>query len=106
MVAWDTIVKVQSVIVDTGFTGKLWLTPPLASELGLNIVGVTLVKMADGKTSPISIANIFVTLEKSLKLVPVFVSEGAPLLGMGLLSEFGCRAIIDCPSQSVEIIEK
>ena len=49
IVAWGQSVQAPFVILDTGFTGDLQVTPKIARELGLQVTGVTKTQIrADG----------------------------------------------------------
>lgn len=49
VVAWGQSVQAPFVILDTGFTGDLQVTPKIAQELALEVIGVTKTQIANGQ---------------------------------------------------------
>ena len=91
------------VILDTGFTGDLQITPELAKELDLSVLGVQKMGLADGSTVSIPSAYAFVELEGVKKNVQVLISESMSLVGISLLSRFQYKAVVDCKYKTVEL---
>ena len=56
VVAWGQSVQTPFVILDTGFTGDLQVTPEIAIELGLKVVGVTKTQIANGQIVKVPVA--------------------------------------------------
>jgi predicted aspartyl protease len=50
-------------VLDTGFTGDLQVTPKMAIELGLQVSGVTPVRIANGEVLEVPIALAYVAME-------------------------------------------
>ena len=105
VVGSSSITHIHSVLLDTGFTGDLQITPDLARELGLSMQLAERVKVADGRIVTVPTSFAFVELEGVKKHIRVLVSEGMSLAGISLLSRFQYKAIVDCKYKSV-ILEK
>lgn len=99
------ITQIPFVVLDTGFTGDLQITPQLANDIGLKVTSVEKMKVADGRIVDIPTAFAFVEMEGIKKYVHVLVSESMSLLGIGLLSRFQYKALVDCKYKSV-VLEK
>ena len=77
--------QIPFVILDTGFTGDLQITPQLAKELGLTVTSAEKMKVADGRIITIPTAFAFVELEGIKKYVHVLISES---MSLAILSAF------------------
>lgn len=93
------------VILDTGFTGDLQVTPQIAKELGLQVVGVIPTRIANGQVVEIPTALAVAAMEGTTNYIQVLISESMPLAGIGFLSKFGYKAIINCKYRTI-ILEK
>ncbi len=102
-VAWGHAVQSPFVILDTGFTGDLALTSTFAKELGLEVVGVTTMKLANGQIIDTPTALALVSLEGKTHYIQVLISESVPLAGINLLTQFSCKAVIDCKNREVTL---
>lgn len=102
-IAWGQSMQAPSVVLDTGFTGDLQITPQLAEELGLVAKSVTRMQMADGSIVNVRLAFAFVIMEGVKKYVEVLISEGSSLMGINLLSDFHYKAIVDCKYKTVAL---
>jgi len=91
------------VVLDTGFTGDVLVTPQVADELGLKTIGVASMQIADGTKAPFPTSYAFATMEGSISSVNVLISKGMPLVGIGFLSKFGYKATVDCKHRTVVI---
>ncbi len=91
--------------LDTGFTEDLLVTPEIASELELDIENFSELYVANGEKVTLNFANSYAIMENSRKRVQVLISNGIPLLGIGFLTKFGYKAIIDCKERTV-VLEK
>jgi predicted aspartyl protease len=101
---WGQSVQTPFVILDTGFTGDLQVTPKIAQELGLEIVGVTKTQIANGQIIDMPMALAVAAIEGSAEYIDVLISENImPLIGIGFLSKFDCKAIIDCKYKTVAL---
>jgi predicted aspartyl protease len=93
------------VVLDTGFTGDLQVTPEVAKELGLVVSGIEKMRVADGRIVDVPTALTFVELEGIKKYVQVLISKSSSLAGISLLSRFQYKAMVDCKYKTV-ILEK
>ena len=83
------------VVLDTGFTGDLQVTPQIAQELNLIVTGVTPVRTATGDVANLPTANAIVSMEGITNYVQVLISRGFPLAGISFLVKFRYRALVD-----------
>lgn len=102
-VGFGQFTQIPAVLLDTGFTGDLQITPQLAQELGLEISVTENMKVADGRIVAVPCAFAFVELEGIKKHVRVLISEGMSLAGISLLSRFQYKAIVDCKYKTVAL---
>lgn len=103
LIAWGQSVKNQAFILDTGFTGDLQVTPELSKELSLKETGVESVGIADGSNVFMPSALAIASMEGASSLVDVLISKSNPLAGIGFLSKFGYKAIVDCKYRTVKL---
>jgi predicted aspartyl protease len=103
VVAWGQSVQAPFVVLDTGFTGDLQVTPEIASELGLEVAGVTKVRVANGQIMEVPIALAIAAMEGELNRIQVLIAKSAPLLGISFLSKFTYKAIVDCKHKTVAL---
>lgn len=103
LVAWGQSVKLQAFILDTGFTGDLQVTPEISKELSLVERGVEPVGIADGSRVFMPSALAVASMEDAINRVDVLISKSNPLAGIGLLSKFGYKAIVDCKHRTVTL---
>lgn len=96
IVAWGQAVQAPPVILDTGFTGDLQVTPKIAQELGLQVTGVTKTKIANGTIVNVPVALAFAAMEGAINRIEVLISNSPPLAGISFLSKFSYKAIVDC----------
>ncbi len=98
---WGQAVQSLFVVLDTGFTGDLQVTPKVAEELGLQVIGVTDTRIANGQTIQVPVALALASMEGTRSYIQVLISESMPLAGISFLSKFGYKAIIDCKYKTV-----
>jgi predicted aspartyl protease len=103
LVAWGQSVKNQAFILDTGFTGDLQVTRKISQELSLKETGVERVGIADGSEVLMPSALAIASMEGDTNHVNVLISKGSPLAGIGLLTKFGYKAIVDCKHRTVRL---
>jgi predicted aspartyl protease len=103
LVAWGQSVKIQAFILDTGFTGDLQVTPEISQELSLKEIGVEPVGIADGSSVFMPSALAIASMEGAANSVDVLISKSNPLAGIGLLTKFGYKAIVDCKHRTVRL---
>lgn len=92
-------------ILDTGFTGDVQITKKLMRELQLKPEVVSSIQLADGSVIPVQTTFANAIMEEEIFAMEIIISNGDPLIGMGFLTKFGYRAIVDCKTNTV-ILEK
>lgn len=102
-IGWGQSVQAPFVILDTGFTGDLQVTPKIAQDLSLQVVGVTKAQIANGHTIEVPVALAIAGMEGDTKYIQVLISESMPLVGISFLSKFGYKAIVDCKYRTVAL---
>ncbi len=103
VVAWGQAVQTPSIVLDTGFTGDLQVSPNIAKDLGLQITGVTPVRIANGQIVHVRVALALAAMEGAVNYVEVLISNGMPLAGIGFLTKFDYKASIDCKYKTVTL---
>jgi len=103
IVAWGQSVQAPFVILDTGFTGDLQVTPKIAVELGLKIVGVTKTQIANGQVIQVPVALAIASMEGAANYIQVLISDSFPLAGISFLTKFGYKALVDCKYRTVAL---
>ena len=103
VVAWGQSVQAPFVILDTGFTGDLQVTPKIARELGLQVVGVTKTQIANGDVIEVPVALAIAAMEGAANYIQVLISESMPLAGISFLSKFYYKATVDCKHRTVAL---
>ena len=103
LIAWGQSTQTPFVILDTGFTGDLQVTPKIAQELGLKVIGVTKTKIANGQIIEVPVALALSVMEGVINAIEVLISESMPLVGIGFLSKFSYKAMVDCKYRTVAI---
>lgn len=105
IVGWRLGVQDTVALVDTGFTGELKISPEKALELGLQITHAEPVTLADEKTVYMQASLALVSMEGVRNVVNVLVSQGTPIIGVGLLRRFGYALNMDVKYNSL-ILQK
>ena len=103
IMGWGHLAQTPFVVLDTGFTGDLQITPQMAKELRLSLTTATKMRVADGRIIEVPTTLAFVEMEGVKKYVQVLISEGMALAGIDLLSKFHYKAIVDCEHKTVEL---
>lgn len=103
VVAWGQSVQAPFVVLDTGFTGDLQVTPKIAKELGLQVAGVTRTQIANGDVVEVPVALAIAAMEGATNYIQVLISESMPLMGISFLSKFGYKVTVDCKYRTVAI---
>ena len=96
-------VQAPFVILDTGFTGDVQVTPKIARELGLKITGVTPARIANGQIVQVPTALAVAAMEGRRTVVEVLISESMPLVGISFLTKFSYKAMVDCKNKLVAL---
>jgi len=102
-VAWNQAVQNPVFILDTGFTGDLQVTPKIAQELGLEVIAVTPITIANGQTVQMQTALAIAAMEGATNYVTVQISDSMPLAGIGLLTKFNYKTIVDCKYRTITL---
>jgi predicted aspartyl protease len=95
VLAYGYSVQTPFVILDTGFTGDLQVTPKIARELGLRVTGITPVRTATGRVDYVPTAVAVATMEGIANYVQVLITNGFPLAGISFLVKFRYRALVN-----------
>ena len=95
VVGWKLGVQEIVVIVDTGFTGELKISPEKAIELGLQTTHTEPVMLGDEKTVNMEASLALVSMEGATNVVNVLIARGMPVIGVSLLRRFGYALNID-----------
>jgi len=96
VVGWGQAVQAPFVVLDTGFTGDLQVTPEMAKELSLEVAGVTEARFANGQVAHVPVALALAAMEGETQYVEVLIADTLPLAGISFLSKFGYKAVVDC----------
>ncbi|MGI9048465.1 MAG: clan AA aspartic protease [Rubrobacteraceae bacterium] len=96
-------VEVEAVI-DTGFSGHLTLPDELVEELDLPQEGYIEVELANGETDELGVFEARVRWHGREVSVPVYETDGGPLVGMSLLR--GSRLTVEAEPGGEVLIEK
>lgn len=94
-------IQTPYMILDTGFTGEVQVTRSLMRDLQLTVDAVSHVQLAHGGVVPVQTTFAEVIMEGVMLRMEIIISNGDPLIGMGFLTKFGYRAIIDCKNNTV-----
>ena len=105
IIGWGRAVQSPFFVLDTGFTGDLQITPKIAQELGLQTVGVTKTRIANGQIIQVPVALAIASMEGATNYVQILISNSMPLAGISFLTKFGYKAIVDCKYREI-ILEK
>ena len=73
------------VVVDTGFSEYLTLSPDLAAELQLEHSGTDYLALADGSIQNFEVFNVMVVWDGLPRFVEAYAMHATPLMGMRLL---------------------
>lgn len=103
ILGWGQSVQAPFVVLDTGFTGDLQVTQKIATELGLQIVGVTKTQIANGQVIEVPVALAIAAMEGAANYIQVLISESMPLAGISFLSKFSYKATVDCKYRTVAL---
>jgi len=103
IVCWGQSVQAPFFILDTGFTGDLQVTPQMAQELGLRVIGVTPTRIANGQVVETPTALALASMEGAVGYIQVLISESMPLAGISLLTKFNYKATVDCKYRTIAL---
>jgi len=102
-IVWGDAIRHPNVVLDTGFSGDLQVTPKHAQILGLQINGVTKTQIANGQVIEIPTALVIALMEGEHHYIQVQIADSFPLAGINLLTQFSYKAIVDCKERTVEL---
>ena len=92
-------------VIDSDFTGNLTLPPEVVRYLSLPERGFVGVELADGGVATLAVYEARVLWHGRPRRVPVYETDGGPLLGMSLLR--GSTLTVEVlPNGEVTIAEK
>jgi len=103
ILGYGQAVQSPFVVLDTGFSGDIQVTPKIAKELGLQITGVTPARIANGQVVQIPTALAVAAMEGHRAVIDVLISESMPLAGISFLTKFSYKAMVDCKNQLVAL---
>ena len=103
-IAWNQAVQSPQFILDTGFTGDLVVTEQMATDLGLEVSGVSSVKAAGHDVKHYQTASAIAVMEGQQLLVTAYIiPDGWPLLGISFMEKFSYKAEVDCKHKTVSL---
>ena len=102
-VAWGQSVQAPFVVLDTGFTGDLQVTPKIAQELGLKVIGVTKTQIANGAIIDMPVALAITAMEGAVNYIQALIFDSMPLVGISFLSKFNYKAIVNCKLRTITL---
>ena len=102
-VGWEDATQNSVAVLDTGFSGDLQITPKLAQALKLKSETIASVQIANGQIVDVPIVVAVSSMEGEKKYVKVLVADSTPLIGIGFLSKFSYKAIVDCKNKKVAL---
>jgi predicted aspartyl protease len=102
-IGWEYAIQSQFFILDTGFTGDIQLTPKMAQELGLEVISVAPMEIANGEVADMPVALGVALIDGQQKAMEVLISKGAPLAGIGFLSKFNYKVTLDCRRKTIKL---
>jgi predicted aspartyl protease len=94
-IGWKENLQEVIVLVDTGYTGEVKLTPQQVKELGIEVTHTRDVRYGDGKPVSREYGIARVSLEGTQKTASVLIDEGVSVIGVQLLRDFGYTLTVD-----------
>lgn len=101
LLGYGWAIQTPFVVLDTGFSGDIQVTPKIAKELGLQVTGVTPARIANGQVVQVPTALAVAAMEGHKAVIEVLISESMPLAGISFLTKFNYKAIVDCKNREV-----
>ncbi len=102
-IGWRSKTQDVTALIDTGFTGELKISQKEANELGVQVTHTEPVTLADEKTVDMAAGLAMVSMEGTQKTMEVLISDGMPIIGVGLLKKFGYILNINFPGSIVSL---
>lgn len=103
LVSWEGAKIDTEFILDTGFSGDMQITPDIARHLNISPGTTESIRLASGQICGMQAGVIEVHAEGFIEYAEANISESSPLAGIGFLSKFGYKAIIDCKNKTVAL---
>lgn len=103
VISWNDAVQEPYFVLDTGFTGDLFVTPEIADELGLEISGVMDGKIPGGDIVNMPTVTAIAVMEGQKLFVTAVIAKGWPLLGISFMQKFNYQAVVDCRHKKVRL---
>lgn len=98
-IASRDFVEERLFILDTGFSGFLWIGRAWAKELKLETDTIATVMLADSRQTDVQKSSVKAILENRFANVEVLISDSLPLVGIKFLSLFSCKLTMDCKNR-------
>lgn len=103
-IAWGDAVQTPYFILDTGFTGDLVVTEQMATDMGLEVTGVSPIKVAGKPVADFKTAVAIAAMEGiQLYVTAYIIPDGWPLLGISFMEKFNYKAEVDCKNKTVKL---
>ncbi|OGZ72104.1 MAG: hypothetical protein A2908_04400 [Candidatus Staskawiczbacteria bacterium RIFCSPLOWO2_01_FULL_38_12b] len=102
-IGWNSKTQEVTALVDTGFTGELKISLKDAVELGIETTHTELITLADENTVGMFAGLAQVSMEGAQKTMEVLISDGMPIIGVGLLKKFGYILTVNFPASLVSL---
>lgn len=101
--SWGTTTLPETFLIDTGFAGDIMISPILAAQLALDIIGTKNIILADGSVVSVYTASAVINIEGDFNLIEVLISDGIPIVGMEFFVTFGYKLHINCNERTVTL---
>lgn len=102
-IASHDFIEERLFIIDTGFSGYLWINRAWAKQLKLETNAVATVMLADSRRADVQKSKIKAILENRFADVEVLISDSLPLVGIKFLSLFGCKLEMNCKNRTLSL---
>jgi predicted aspartyl protease len=104
-VTWEGVTQNIECVLDTGSTGFIQVSYDIARQLNLSITNSEPIKLASGQVIGMQTGVVVASVEGISDYVQVNIADSTPLVGIGFLTKFGYKAIVDCKHRTV-VLEK
>lgn len=102
-ISWNGIKIQAEFILDTGFSGDLQITPDIAKQLTIELGSTKPIRLASGEVLGMPSGVVEAHAEGAVEYAEANISSSHPLLGIGFLTKFGYKAIVDCKNRTVSL---
>ena len=103
LLGYGRSIQTPFVVLDTGFTGDIQVTPKIAKELGLKVTGISPTRIANGQIVQMPSALAIAAMEGHKAVIEVLISDSMPLAGINFLKKFNYKAVVDCKNLHVAL---